>query len=142
MDSSFASLVRHLRQTIWLTQEELAEKSGLSPRTIQALEGGHVRRPHRESIRLLADALGLHGGARAEFVAAAHQGTRGDPGGRCACGVRPCPSPADIVGCLARHLRHAGEGGQRVDLSGLGATADPATVLTRLLRALGIEDGD
>lgn len=40
-----------------LTQEELAERSGLSIRTISALERAHTTMPHRRSVELLAAAL-------------------------------------------------------------------------------------
>jgi DNA-binding XRE family transcriptional regulator len=134
VDGSFASLVRRSRHAAWMTQEELAEKSGLSPRTIQAIERGQVSRPHRESVRLLADALDLHGAARSEFEAAARRPVGTPPD----CGARPCASLADAAGCLARHLRTA-DSDERVDLHGLGPAAHPAEVLTRLLRALGID---
>jgi WD40 repeat protein len=52
-----------------VTQEELAEMSGLSVRTVRNLEHGRSR-PYKRSVRLLADALKLDGAAREEFVAA------------------------------------------------------------------------
>ena len=42
-----------------LTQEELAERSGLSARGISDLERGRRSRPYFETVRLLASALGL-----------------------------------------------------------------------------------
>jgi transcriptional regulator with XRE-family HTH domain len=42
-----------------LTQEELAERSGLSVRAIRNLETGRTGQPRRQSIGLLAEALGL-----------------------------------------------------------------------------------
>jgi transcriptional regulator with XRE-family HTH domain len=128
----FAALVRRSRHAAWMTQEELAEKSGLSPRTIQAIERGQVSRPHRESVRLLADALDLHGMARAEFELVARGGARPDAG----CETHQCPPLAELARCMARRV---GTAGTDVDLQGLGPTADPATVLARLLRALGVE---
>ncbi|HET9142492.1 helix-turn-helix transcriptional regulator [Actinophytocola sp.] len=136
--TDFAVLVRQGRQNRWMTQEELAEKSGLSPRTIQAIERGRVSRPHRASVRLLAMALGLQGTARTEFEAAARRGAQAGRG--CGCDrPQPCPSVPDWAGCLARRLRREGE---RVDLRGLGATADPVVVLARLLRAAGLHPED
>jgi transcriptional regulator with XRE-family HTH domain len=41
------------------TQEQLAERSGLSVRTIRNLELGRVQNPRRSSLDLLADVLGL-----------------------------------------------------------------------------------
>ena len=119
-----------------MTQEQLAGKSGLSPRTIQAIERGKVSRPHRESVRLLAEALELRGADRVLFEAAARGVRRVDGCG--ACREQPCSSLTDLAGCLARHLRETGPG-DRVDLRGLGHSADPAVVLARLLRALGVD---
>jgi tetratricopeptide (TPR) repeat protein/transcriptional regulator with XRE-family HTH domain len=68
---TFAALLRKLRAQARLTQEELAEATGLSPRSVSDLERGIAATPHRETVRLLADALRLLGSARAEFEAAA-----------------------------------------------------------------------
>ena len=74
----FAGLLRELRVAAQLTQEELAEAAGLSSRTVSALERGVNRTTHKETARLLADALHLTGPARTQFEAVA----RGrDPGG-------------------------------------------------------------
>ena len=52
-----------------LTQEQLAERSGLSVRTVRELERGRVRYPRPESLRLLAEVLGLAGADFAQFEA-------------------------------------------------------------------------
>lgn len=54
----FGSRLRGLRQQARLTQEELAERSGLSVRTIRNLEAGRGT-PRAWSLRALADALGV-----------------------------------------------------------------------------------
>ena len=74
----FGGLLRELRVAARLTQEELAEAAGLSPRTVSDLERGVSRRAHRDTARLLADALHLIGPARARFEAVARAR---DPGG-------------------------------------------------------------
>lgn len=51
-----------------LTQEELAERAGLSVRAISDIERGRTARPYRHSLRVLADALGLTGMAREVFI--------------------------------------------------------------------------
>lgn len=56
---SFGSLLRRHRLAAGLTQEALAERSGLSPRAVIALEGGERRKPYRHTIQLLASALNL-----------------------------------------------------------------------------------
>ncbi len=47
------------RAAAGLSQQELADRSGLSVRAIRNLETGRTGRPRRESIGLLAEALGL-----------------------------------------------------------------------------------
>jgi WD40 repeat protein/transcriptional regulator with XRE-family HTH domain len=67
----FAGLLRQLREQALLTQEELADAAGLSPRAVSDLERGFHRTARRDTAVLLADALGLTGSARDLFVAAA-----------------------------------------------------------------------
>ena len=67
----FAGLLRQLRAEARLTQEELAEAAGLSPRSVSDLERGIHRTAHKDTALLLADALGLAEPAHALFVAAA-----------------------------------------------------------------------
>jgi transcriptional regulator with XRE-family HTH domain len=68
---TFAGLLRTLRVQAQLTQEELAEASGVSPRTVSDLERTVASTPQRETIRRLADALQLTGLVRAQFEAVA-----------------------------------------------------------------------
>ena len=67
----FGGLLRQLRAEAALTQEELAEAAGLSPRSVSDLERGINRTARRDTADLLAGALGLAEPARALFVAAA-----------------------------------------------------------------------
>src|SRR4029077_18591781 len=75
----FAGLLRKLRWEARLTQEELAEAAGVSLRSVSYLERGVVTSPQKDTVRLLADALGLIGPVRAGFEAAPPG--RGGPGG-------------------------------------------------------------
>jgi predicted ATPase/DNA-binding XRE family transcriptional regulator len=68
---SFAELLRRLRADARLTQEELAEAAGLSPRSVSDLERGINRTAQRGTAVLLADALHLSGPRRERFIAAA-----------------------------------------------------------------------
>ena len=68
---AFGQLLRQRRSDAELTQEELARTTGLSARAISDLERGVNHAPRASTIRLLADALGLAGPARAEFAAIA-----------------------------------------------------------------------
>src|SRR5579872_4821811 len=58
-ETRFGSLLRRYRRTAGLTQEELAERAGLSRRAISDLERGERTRPHPATIELLATALRL-----------------------------------------------------------------------------------
>jgi transcriptional regulator with XRE-family HTH domain len=67
----FGGRLRARRTAASLSQEELAEQSGVSVRTISDLERGRTRWPHPGSVHRLADALQLTGPARTEFISAA-----------------------------------------------------------------------
>lgn len=60
-------LLRLYRERAHLSQERLAQAAGLGVRTVRGLEGGHVRRPHLRSLRLLAEALDLTQDQREEL---------------------------------------------------------------------------
>jgi len=68
---AFAGLLRQLRTEARLTQEELAEAAGLSPRSVSDLERGINRTARKNTAVLLAGALGLAEPVLALFVAAA-----------------------------------------------------------------------
>lgn len=93
---SFGTLLRHHRERVGMTQERLAQQAAISERTVRNLETGRVQRPHRDSVRLLAAALGLVGAERAEFEGASwNSGWLGSVGGQ-AVGLNPCQLPADV----------------------------------------------
>lgn len=66
----FGHQLRRLRETARLTQEELAERAGISVKAISALERGRRQRPYPNTVRALADALGLSEEGRAVLAAA------------------------------------------------------------------------
>src|SRR5690348_9068894 len=68
---SFAGLLRQLRAEARLTQEELAQAAGVSPRSVSDLERGVTHTAHKDTAILLAGGLGLAGPAVEMFVAAA-----------------------------------------------------------------------
>ena len=97
----FAGLLRQLRAEAKLTQEELAEAAGLSPRSVSDLERAVNRTARKDTAELLAGALGLAEPARALFVAAARGRA---PAAEVLAAVRAAASPAaggDLVwpGC-------------------------------------------
>ena len=67
----FGALLRAARERALLSQEELAARAGVSPRTLRYLESGRTRRPRLASVRILADTLGLRGAERDRFERAA-----------------------------------------------------------------------
>jgi transcriptional regulator with XRE-family HTH domain/tetratricopeptide (TPR) repeat protein len=73
--AAFGARLAACRRSVGLSQQGLAERSGLSVRAISNLERGRIKWPHPDSVRRLADALELVGQAREEFFTAA--GRRG-----------------------------------------------------------------
>lgn len=66
----FAIMLRRLREARSLTQEELAERAGLTAKAIGALERGERRRPYPHTVRSLADGLALGDEDRSALVTA------------------------------------------------------------------------
>ena len=122
---SFAGLLRQLRAEARLTQEELAEAAGLSPRSVSDLERGIHRTAQKETARLLADALGLAGPTRDSFVAAA----RGKAQAAEVLAARQGVMPGAFAAAATRTLPHdvasfTGRGAELTQL--LGAVDDLA----------------
>ncbi len=69
--SAFGDVLRHYRVMAGLTQEELAERAGVSERSINGMERGVQHVPRKDTVRLLADALQLSSPDRSTFEAAA-----------------------------------------------------------------------
>ncbi|MGP4102591.1 ATP-binding protein [Nonomuraea sp. KM90] len=63
-------MLRGWRERALLTQEQLADRAGLSVRTVRRLERGIQVRPRGASLQLLADALGLSAAEREALVTA------------------------------------------------------------------------
>src|SRR5262249_21246535 len=60
-------LLRDYRRAAGLTQEQLAERSGVSPRSISEMERGGEHVPRPDTVALLARALCLGGSSRKEL---------------------------------------------------------------------------
>src|SRR5207302_4812234 len=127
----FGMLLRQWRRAASLTQEELAERAGMSVETISVLERGISRSPYRSTITSLADALALDRKDRSQFLAAARPEQRApvgvtageQSGSASAHRSRPLPT----MGSLA----YAGTGLQSNPL--LGRTKDLEVVRQLLL---------
>src|SRR5689334_18810559 len=104
--STFGERLRRFREAAGLSQEALAERSGLSARGISDLERGLRRLPRLETVRLLADALPLDPDDRAAFLIAA----RTDIAGRDA---RPSGPPATLAAPPTPRTRLIGRAPER-----------------------------
>ncbi|HET8631361.1 MAG TPA: helix-turn-helix domain-containing protein, partial [Thermomicrobiales bacterium] len=70
----FGELLRGYRMAAGLSQEQLAERAGLSARAISDLERGVRRVPYPHTVAQLAAALGLTAPERARLAAAVRRG--------------------------------------------------------------------
>ena len=163
--SAFAHLLRDLRRAHGLSQEALADRSGLSTDAIRALERGRRTAPRASTLALLADALDLSPDDRAVLAGAAAP----EPA---ASVIAPSPIPlppdpligrerelADIAACFTggttRLVTLTGPGGvgkTRLALEALAADReggafvdlapirDPALVRTTIAHAAGGRD--
>jgi predicted ATPase/transcriptional regulator with XRE-family HTH domain len=85
--SPFGTLLRRHRRTAGLTQEDLAERAGLSANTISALEAGRAEVPRQDTLDLLVEALAAalqltpsdRAGLAGEFAAASRAARREAP---------------------------------------------------------------
>ena len=134
---SSGALLRAFRVRAGLSQEALAEQAGLGIATLKALEQGQRQHPRPTTLALLADALGLAGGERADLLssgagaehnsgaqAVARGGARAD-GDQ---GTREGPRvPVWLTSFVGREH----------ELETLRALLDPDTSALRLLTLLG-----
>jgi tetratricopeptide (TPR) repeat protein/transcriptional regulator with XRE-family HTH domain len=113
----FADLLRQLRTEARLTQEELAEQAGLSPRSVSDLERGINRTARKDSALMLASALKLTGPVQEAFVAAA----RGRAESARVLAVRSEAAPESSAAAAARTLPRdiGGFTGRERELTGL-----------------------
>jgi predicted ATPase/Tfp pilus assembly protein PilF/DNA-binding XRE family transcriptional regulator len=70
---TFGATLRRYRTAAGWTQEELAERAGVSVRSISNLERGAPYIPRPETVRLLADALGFAQHEQAHWIAATRE---------------------------------------------------------------------
>ena len=117
--------LRKQRLAAGLTQEDLAERSGVSVRAIADLERGRTRRPYPSSVRALVRALGLPDEAGAGLVARYRSDGEGASGGVVS-GEGAGRGPADGGTAVPRQLPAgvANFAGRVVELAALDAVLD------------------
>ena len=94
---SFGQLLRRYRLAAGLTQKGLAARSGIAVRTLTGLEGAQFARPHGETVRLLAEALGLTADERAQLDQRSTRGATRVPEARASGAVLPT-YPTALIG--------------------------------------------
>src|SRR5215831_12030634 len=95
----FGALLRRYRLEAGLSQEELAERAGMSSKAIGALERGDRQRPYPATVRRLADALGLAGEAHVALLATVPP--RGPARERQAEATAEAPAEATVEGVIS-----------------------------------------
>jgi len=85
----FGQRLRQLRVAAGLTQQALAERARVSVDAISAYENGRRRRPHPDTLRMIADGLELDREERDVLASAARHESRPRP-------VRPLPGRAAV----------------------------------------------
>ena len=108
-EASFGERLRRYRERAGFTQEELAERAGLTGKAISALERGERQRPYPNTVRALADALNLADAERAALIAArAGQGEASAPReaktapSRLVAGPPPSTLPGQLTSLVGR----------------------------------------
>ncbi len=138
-DGLFGPRLSSCRRSAGLSQEGLAKRAGLSVRTVSNLERGRARLPHPDSVRRLADALGLRGRTRREFFADAVVQLRPDKTTRAATVPDGRPGPAG--GGLTSAARTAAAQAPRQLPAAVGCFAGRAAELAALSGLLQEQPG-
>ena len=151
--ATFGARLRGYRIAPALSQEELAERSGLSARGISDLERGARREPRLETVRMLGEALRLDPADLEHLLRAARPAAFGPTGPPSAAGTAPAPArplgparlptpPTTLIGReedLARAERLLAGGTRLLTLTGPGGVGKTrlALELGRRLEAAG-----
>jgi predicted ATPase/DNA-binding XRE family transcriptional regulator len=135
-EPDFAALLRRHRRQRQLTQEELAERAGVSPAAISLLERGITQAPQRATVRLLSAALALAPDEAEPFLAAA-RGPRGLNEEIGANATTRAPAGDELAGDLPVPLT-ALIGREREEAALLALLARPETRLLTLIGPAGV----
>ncbi|MEU4525184.1 helix-turn-helix domain-containing protein [Amycolatopsis sp. NPDC024027] len=129
MTSGFGALLREFRRQAGMTQDELAERSGIAVRTIGRLERDQGSNPRLGTVKLLADALGIAPADHRRLLAVA-------AGGDLAAAAGGIAAPEEVPDSVVAELAHGGTAGPEAipgvpesELGGESAAAGEPAVL-------------
>ena len=129
---TFGATLRRLRTAAGLTQERLAERSGISAAGVAALEAGRRTSPRLTTVGLLCDALAIDGAQRAALIASARGEAAATPIGRAASADDGPAAPG------VSHRGHRPFIGRRVELQALRDAWARRTRVTLLTGEAGV----
>ncbi|MEN3358002.1 MAG: hypothetical protein V7637_1984 [Mycobacteriales bacterium] len=135
----FGAELRRLRVAARLTQVELADRAGLSARSLGDIERGRVRSPRPETVRLLAGALGLAGTDLDQFEALARDdywAGRGGPAPAPPAGTPDHPVPAQLPANVSAFTGR--EADQRRLAQLIGGAGGAAVVIAAITGPAGV----
>jgi predicted ATPase/DNA-binding XRE family transcriptional regulator len=123
----FAALLRRRRRAGGLTQQELADRSGVSLRAISDLEREINQRPRRDTAEMLAAGLTLAGAERAHFLNAARRRRPGSLSATLPSPAGPIVGRADALALLEQATVH--DARRLVTLTGPGGVGKTTLAL-------------
>jgi predicted ATPase/transcriptional regulator with XRE-family HTH domain len=140
--SELAVVLRRLRERMRLTQEELAERSGVSARTISDVERGIRTRVYGETAARLATALTLVGPERDDFVEIARGRAHPEsaPAGAVPHPLTPMIGRAAELERVAQALEPRA-GGRLVTITGLGGSGKSRLAIAAAQQLSAAYDG-
>jgi predicted ATPase/transcriptional regulator with XRE-family HTH domain len=134
-EQSFGTQLRRLRLTAGLSQEDLAERAGLSPGTVAALEDDRRRRPYPNTLAALAHALDLPVEQRAAFMQGVS--TRSPPPVTPGAPASTVPPPEPAVHYRSLPLHPTALFGRDHDVQAATTLLHPSRSNVRLLTLMG-----
>ncbi|MFC3452151.1 ATP-binding protein [Amycolatopsis speibonae] len=122
--TAFGDFLRFYRLRVPLTQEELAERTGISVRSISDMERGRVRTPQRRTAELLVEGLGLAGKEASDFARSGRRGVVVPDE------AVPAEAPRPVAAALPPHLTELT--GRKAEQRLLDEVAEAAASSSRL----------